>query len=433
MRDPNDPSPATAPDVDIKAPASQWRRRTGGWLWLFVLVTCIIALLLLGDRGRIPWLLLAVPALVVCSIVVVFAVWIGWMLVVRRGVVTWMRLAWAPAKALAQGDRPGADRALTTALARANRFAPKDRRRGLMLVELAGFTKAQGRYAEAKPLFDECVAILAQRWQSSPMDYFVALNNYAVYYIDLRDHAAAQAILEQVLDLTLFWQKRGQATRVANYAWVHMLELVLHLNLVVLFIQMQELTEATEHMEEADALFPGLGKHQQARLGDHYRGTRARWLHACGQFADAAGELDKVRDTSYPVCLHMRAKLALVRLEFAQAERLLRQCFDLELKKGALHRPDLRDETLDLAESLFGQGKHDEAFAALEKARAIHAGFAMPSANDWRKALASWLQRARDLHRPDVVALLEEDLQKAVAVEQGIMISPRLRIRRPTL
>jgi tetratricopeptide (TPR) repeat protein len=433
MRDSHHPPPAPCRDIDLKARPAKWPGRAGGWLWLLLFITCVIVLLAIGDiDGHKGWLLLTVPAVVFFSFVVLFAAWIAWVLVVRRGVLTWLRLARAPAKALVRGDRAEAERALARALARAKRFSPQDRRRGLMLVELAGFVKAQGRYSEAKALFDESVAILSHRWRSNPLDYFIALNNYAVYFIDLCDHAAAQRILEQILDLTLFWQKRRQASRASSHHWVHLLELVLHMNLVVLFVQMQEVGEAADHMEEADAIFPRLSRRQQAKLGDHFLGTRALLLYARGQFASAARELDKAKDASYPMCLHVQAKLALVRLEFAQAEHLLRQCFDREGKKGSLHRPDLRDHTLELAESLFGQGKHDEAFATLQDVRAMVADFAMPPTTAWRKSLASWLQRARELHRPDQVALLEADLQKATDADLGIVISPRLRIRRPT-
>jgi tetratricopeptide (TPR) repeat protein len=399
---------------------------------LLALLTCILALVLLGPSDRAAWQLLAVAGLIVCLLAVLIATWIAWMLVVRRGVLTWMRLAWAPAKALARGDRAEAERALSRALARAYRFPPQDRRRGLMLVQLAGFVKGQGRYAEAKALFEESIAILAHRWRSSPLDYFVALNNYAVYLIDLCDHAAAQRILEQILDLTLFWKKSRQASRASGDYQAHALEMVLHLNLVVLFLQMDELADVADHVQELDAIFPRLSRRQQARLGDHYWGTRALWMHARGRFANAAREIEQAKDANYPMCLQVRAKLALVRLDLVQAEQLLRMLFDLERKKGSLHRPELRMRTLELAESLFGQGKHDEAFAALQEARAIAADFALPPVTAWRQALASWLQRAKELHRPDLAALLETDLRAAAASEQAITISPRLRIRPPT-
>jgi len=425
MREPSQPSRAPASYVDMKAPAPRGLQAKGGLLWVMIFCVLMVVLLLQGDLGwGVGWLLL-VPV----AILALFGLWLAWMLVVRRGVLTWMRLAWAPRKAVARGDIAEAERACTRALARANRFSPQDHRRGLMLVELAGFVKGQGRYKEAKTLFEESVAILAHRWQSAPLDYFIALNNHAVYYIDLGDYTSAQRILEQVLDLTLFWKKRRQAKRPGAAQWAPMLELVLHHNLVVLFVQMDELAEAAAHMEELDRIFPKLSRRQEARLGDQYHGTRALLMHALGRYADAVAELKQASNANEPVCLHVRAKLALVQMEFAEAEQLLRQGLELEKKKGSLHRPNLRDYSLDLAESLFGQGKHQEAFAALQEARTLVADFAMPAGPLWRRALVRWLQRARELSYADLAALLEADLQQADAVEQAITISPRLRLR----
>ena len=93
-----------------------------------------------------------------------------------------------------------------------------------------------------------------------------------------------------------------------------------------------------------------------------------------------------------------------------------------------MHRPDLIDQVLELAESLFGQGKHDEAFNSLQEAQAITSDFGLPATAAWRKALAIWLQRAQQLGRTAEILRLETDLHKmSETPEQAITISTRLR------
>ena len=412
-------------DIDISKPNSgRWLQPKGylSWWLVFVVVLVLVGLGQVWPAGLTVWV---VPGLVVLPV----AALIVWG-VVRHGLLTWLRLARAPARALSRGDVAGAERVFVAALARARRFSPHDYRRGLMVVELAGYLKQLGRFSEAKNLFEEGVDILGQQWKTRPEEYFIALNNLAVYFIDVQDCAAAQRMSEKLLDLTLFWSKGGIKPDVAAPG-VPLIELVLQLNLVVLFVRMEELDLAADHLEEADALFGKLVKPQR-QLGDWYRGVRALMLHAQGRFTMAEGELDKAQDPETPLCLSDRAKLSLVRGEFSQAEQLLRKYLDLVGKQGSVHRPDLREQVLELAESLFGGGKYDEAFYALEEARAITRDFALPVASAWRKALAGWLHRAQCLARTADVAWLDAELHRVSTVpEQAITISPRLRIRRP--
>jgi tetratricopeptide (TPR) repeat protein len=374
--------------------------------------------------NRVDWILIILGPAVLVVILLLIAVWI-----LRTGIFTWARLARAPAKALARKDPAEAQRALAKALARARRFSPHDHRRGRMMLELVAFLKTQGRYAEAKTLVEECVEILAHHKHSDPTLYFIALNNLAVYHMDVEDYAAAQRVLELVLDLTLLLKKRDDATSAAAF---HFMQFVLHVNLVVLFVAVHELDEAAHHQEEAAASFAKLTKGQQASVGDFYHATCARLLHAQGQFQRAATVLEQVANPQSPACLPMRAKLCLVRLEFAEAELLLRQYFDILETSGTRHIPGSRQPTLDLAESLFGEGKHEEAFTALYEARALVVDFALPQGTSWRKLLTKWLDRAKELGRTDMVTLLDADLQKRmVEPEHGITISARLRAGPP--
>jgi len=413
-------------DIDISKPGR--RQSKTGWLWL--LATLLVAVFLyVANQGRLNWHLNWMP-LVILGLFLLVAGWFAWILIVRRGILTWGRLARAPARALARGDRAEAERALSAALERARRFSPHDRRRGLMLLELATYVKNQGRYADAKAFFEECVDIMARRWQANSMDYFVALHNYAVYLIDICDFMAAQNTMEKVLDLALLWKKGpgGEDAGIEDY--VRVVESCLHLNLVFLFVRMDALEEAADHLEEADALVPKLSKRQRTVLGDHHRGMRALLAHAEGRYADAADALRAVTNRDSPQYLHIRARLHLVAGEYSEAEQDLRKLFDLEGKIGSAHRPDLRDHVVELAESLFGQGKVDDAFATLQEARSIVADFALPVDASWRNALTRWRQRAEELGQTDTLASLEADLQQLpTALEQGITISTRLRVR----
>ncbi len=85
---------------------------------------------------------------------------------------------------------------------------------------------------------------------------------------------------------------------------------------------------------------------------------------------------------------------------------------------------------LELAECLFGQGKHEEAFTAVHEARLIVAEFALPADAVWRRAMHAWLGRAQELGRPDAATWLAAEVQRLADVpDQRITASERLRIR----
>jgi tetratricopeptide (TPR) repeat protein len=415
-------------DIDIaKSPLQRLLslRIKTNWLSFVVFSALIFVLWLLGNlEWDTRWALVLLPAVVVGCI----GSYLAWYLIVRRGVFSWRRLVQAPAKAWARGDAAEAERALQKALARAERFGPEDHRRGLMLVDLAGYLKSQGRYPEAQALFADAVAILARNWRRNPIDFFIALNNYAIFHIHRRDFPAAQALLEKVFDLLLLYKKERDDKEV-SFPY-HIFNFTLHLNLVFLFMQMGELAEAQYWLAEADAVYRDVPSRNRTVYHDHYRAIRAYLLFMLGQFADATIEVDVAKNPEYAPCLRVRSKLLLVRREFAQAEETLRRYIDLEAKQGAMHRPELRDYYLDLAESRFGQAKHDEAFAALAEARTLVADFALPADPAWRRAMQTWLGRARALGRTDAAAALEAEVQQlALLPEQGITVSPRLRVR----
>jgi tetratricopeptide (TPR) repeat protein len=301
-----------------------------------------------------------------------------------------------------------------------------------MLCELATYVKNHGRYPEALALYEESAAILAQHLNDCPLDYLTMLNNFAIYYIHLKDYGEALRILEKAVDLT-FALKKPEASGViyVSVAVLHPYQVLLHLNLAFLFMEMRELAEADAHLDAAGSMLPLLGERGRARFVDHYVGTCALWDCEAGKFADAESELADAGHADYPVCLRVRAILHRVRGEFAEAERLLRKYQENIRKTGTLHRPEMLKATLEFAECLFGQSKHDEAFAALQEAQSLVAEFALPTDAAWKKTLVTWLQRARDLGKADVVASLEVELQRIPpASEQSIAILEKFRIHK---
>jgi len=233
------------------------------------------------------------------------------------------------------------------------------------------------------------------------------------------------------MDLSLTARKR-EADQVVTMplTQVQLLQFVLHLNLAFLFMEMHELGEAELQLRETDALVPMLGKRVAAQWHDHYVAMCALWEYESGSFANAEVEIVRATNPDYLACLPIRAKLHRVRQEFAQAEELMRRYQAEERKRGTLHRPELVKQTLEFAEALFGQGKHDDAFAAFEEARKIVADFGLPFDADWQQKLQPWLRRARELGKLDVVASLESELQKApAALEHGVTILDKLRVK----
>ncbi|MBI3821958.1 MAG: tetratricopeptide repeat protein [Planctomycetes bacterium] len=420
--------PRTDPrdDIDISTSASGptlgWRGH--GVIWGTVLVIAAVVLYL--DLP-IWWILVATAAAYALYLVA----GVAWVVVVKRGAFTWMPLALKPSKLRALGDPLAAEAAFAAALERARRFADLDHRRGLMLCELAMYVKLQGRMTEALALYEESTAILAHNQATQPFDYFVVLNNYGICFIHLKDYERAQRILEQAIDLSLTARKReAGASFIMRLQQVQLLQFVLHLNLAFLLMEMNELAEAELQLREADALAPMLSKRTYTGWHDHYHVVCAHWESQMGKHAAAEAELADVRNQDYPPCLRERARLHLARREFIQAEQLLRKYQEAESKKGTLHIPDKLKPTLEFADSMFGQKKVDDAFAALQEARAIVADFKIPADGEWRAVLTTWLQRAKDAGRPDLARSLEDEIARIpVTTPTAVTILEKIRAR----
>ena len=122
---------------------------------------------------------------------------------------------------------------------------------------------------------------------------------------------------------------------------------------------------------------------------------------------------------------------AFARNEYHEAEALLGRFLDGGIER-AKNRPQLLEAMVDYAESLFGQDQHETAYVALFAARTQVTRNSMPPPEVWRKTLETWLQRAHDLGRPDLVASLEAEIQAIPATaNRGITILEKFRISPP--
>ena len=428
MAEPRTPRTRSDDEIDISTPArANSLKAIFQWVLWFVI---FLMLLTLGTVFEVDVYSLILYAFATAIVLVLG--WIWWSVIVKRGALTWMRLARKPARLYARGDAEGADRACADALARARRFEPDDHRRGMMLCEIAQYVKNQGRYPEAIALYEESVDILSRSLAHQPMDYFVALNNYAICFIHLKDYEAAQGILEKVVDLSLATRKRGHGGISMQARQIESIEFVLHMNLAFLLIEMRELDEAQLHLEESDAILPTLPRGVRRAFQDHHCAIWTLWLYSAGQFAEAEAELAKASDPNYPACLRLRSRLLLVRQDFAGAEAALRQHQDGEKKKGTLHRPEFLEHILDLAECQYGQGQLDAAFGSLEEAHRLMRDFDLPRDAVWMRAVHTWLNRARQHGQHELAQALqaEIDSESKEPSSRAIKVLDKVRVRR---
>ncbi len=355
----------------------------------------------------------------------------------QQGTFTWRRLARRPLKALQRGDFQGAERAYRKARARAQRFPAEDWRRGIMLSELVGFLVFQGRRQDARRLAEECVEILARNVRKMPNSYFVTLKDFAVFLIDGKEFAAAQRVLERGIDEVLVLKKPMEQSKAEDesneFAPFAEWDFILHLVLAYLLLEAGQLHQTKMALQEVDGFFGRMDPRGQNANHDSYFVLRALWHCSVGQFQEAERLCAQTRVSPADLLLaRVQAKVGLARQDYAGVEQMLRLHLDLFSQMGTTHRPELSPQTLALAESLFGQAKHDDAFAALQDARSIVADFTLPADDNWCKTLMTWLQRAKDLGRAELAASLEFELAQVSATpNQAITILEKFRIQPP--
>jgi tetratricopeptide (TPR) repeat protein len=425
-------------DIDVSAPSflkSAWYRYLDvknsilspvyNWLNFGALAALVVYLAYQGIRdgfGLEQWASKYGPWLGF------FVCWCLFGYVFNRWWARWAYLAVAPGHAMARGQPERAERAYQKAIAHANRFGPGDRRRGFMLSHLATFLATQGRREEARRLHEETVKILAAHHQTMPGEHITALANYAYFLTASGDYGAAIAILEKALDLLPSGKKADVAGkhRFDTDSW----EFVVQLNLAQAFLAMSESEQADAHLDRANHLFAKMDRPSQKSWNDALLRMHCLCLCNSGEHVEAAEQLLRIRYPNDPTLKPLWAKIHISRSEFAAAEKLLRELIPSEPRFGRSDIPEYLDPRLDLAEALFGQGKRDEAFATFKETRRIVAQFAIPADAQWRKALATWMPRAKELGRDDVAAALEAELAAAnAATDQAITTLEKFRVR----
>jgi len=390
------------------------------WLWVVLLLVLAGYLFFTltsppHPHRRFPlWIELLTP-------LIVFPIGFFLLWLVNRCTYGWLRLAQRPMKELMKGNGAIADGAYQKALVRARRYRAGDYRGAVMLFELANYQMNRVRRKEAQALFEESLAILEKNVKNGGINYFIAINNYAVILLEGKAYQAAQEILERAVDLIPALKKTKMQCPE--------MELMLHLNLTFLILKLNNPHEAKPHLEEAEKLFTGLGWLSRRSFRDLFLSYRALWNCALGQYEAAEKDIATASNSEYGNLLWAQAKVRLAQKEFHQAEGILLKDRVYWKKLGTTQRPETLHPTLDLAEAYYGQAKHEAAFETLREARSIVADFALPPDAAWRKTLETWLQRARELGKADEVASLEADLREMAGTAiHAITILEKFRI-----
>ncbi|MCH6577531.1 MAG: tetratricopeptide repeat protein, partial [Proteobacteria bacterium] len=105
----------------------------------------------------------------------------------------------AGVQAYQQGNYPEAEKQLVGALKEAEEFGPQDPRLATSLNNLAELYRAQGRYAEAEPLYKRALAIDEKALGPEHPDVATNLNNLAALYDDQGRYAEAEPLHKRAL------------------------------------------------------------------------------------------------------------------------------------------------------------------------------------------------------------------------------------------
>jgi tetratricopeptide (TPR) repeat protein len=405
--------------------ANRW-----GWLWLVVLLLVAIVIYITfgarepGAQQRNYW-----PYLF--GFAAIAALIIGVLFVLIRYVWWWSTLANRPMWHLKEGNKEAAETAFEKASAYARALSRDDYRRGAMLTQLAMYLGCVGRHEEALAFHQEAIAILEPLRLKRVAWFLSAINNYALYLTQCRRFAEALAVFEKLVDLVPIVKKPNAAGRAGFQT--ETFEMVFRTNMAALLMELGEMKEARLQLEAADELLPNVGKRDVAFVSEVALMYWCLWKCAAGLHAEAENDLQRAHDPELRSFLRARASICMARGEYEKAERLARKALAGPDVIGPLHRPESVPYYLDVAESIHGQGRADEAFLTFQKARSIFADFALPPDAAWRKSLETWLQRARQLGKADVAASLEAELQAIPATaNQAITILEKFRVRRTT-
>ncbi len=133
----------------------------------------------------------------------------------------WETYMAAATKAYQQGNYPEAEKQLGAALKEAEGFGPQDPRLATSLNNLAVLYRAQGKYAEAEPLYKRALIIRQLALGPDHPDVAASLNNLAVLYEAQGKYADAEPFYKRalaILEKALGPEHPNVATGLKNYA-----------------------------------------------------------------------------------------------------------------------------------------------------------------------------------------------------------------------
>ena len=123
----------------------------------------------------------------------------GLLTVGERGSTSWERLNQLCESELEAGRYTEAEKHCSTALTEAEDFGPADPRLATSLNYLAELYRAQGKYAEAEPLYQRALAIWEKALGPEHPIVATSLNNLALLYRDQGKYAEAEPLLQRAL------------------------------------------------------------------------------------------------------------------------------------------------------------------------------------------------------------------------------------------
>ena len=122
-----------------------------------------------------------------------------WLIYAPNQGAKWESYITAGQQAYQQADYAEAEKQFEAALKEAEAFGPDDVRLAKSLNELGLVYKAQGRYADAEPLYERSLAILEKALGPEHLNVAASLNNLAGLYSTQGRYADAKPLYERSL------------------------------------------------------------------------------------------------------------------------------------------------------------------------------------------------------------------------------------------
>ncbi len=144
-----------------------------------------------------------------------------WLMYAPNQGAEWQSYITAAQQAYQQADYAEAEKQLEAALKEAEAFGPDDVRLATSLNNLALLYKAQGRYAEAAPLYTRSLAIAEKALGPEHPAVATSLNNLAALYYAQGKYAEAEPLHQRALAIrekALGPEHPAVATSLENYA-----------------------------------------------------------------------------------------------------------------------------------------------------------------------------------------------------------------------